>query len=307
MHHRPSSQFLTAIIVLKCIFFLLGVVGNTSVVMFHAFVNCDKTRKNYLVTNLACADLLVCLTVYPTWIFHYIQIIKGMENPSDFICRFAYVAGSVTVALSIFSLLSITYDRYIFIIQPLHYTSIMTQRRTCLILAGVWIFALAVIPSSVLIGILGKLQGKCGDVPKGEMWILIAVADVPIAFIVYLNWKIFNVAREQTRRITAQNAILHGNTSRRCNVKEIKAIKTFASITGVLFCCFFPVSIMTIVEQLVCSTCVPVILHFLILEMIGINSIVNAYIYGIRHRQYRKGYGKIVSMLFTCFTTGKLR
>lgn len=308
---RPSSQFLLTLITFKCVLFLLGVLGNVAVLIYHAFVNRNRTPSSYFVANLACADLLVCLTVYPIWVVHFILIISGVESTSKFICQFSHASASLSISLSALALLAITYDRYVFIVQPLHYLSIMTWKRTFTILASIWIFASAAIPISVLTGVLDKGKGICGDTPRGAIWIAIAFADVPTAFIVYFNLKIFKIAREQTRRIAEltkhrddENENVKEHTSHRGNMKEMKAVKTFAGITGVLLCCYVPFSIMFIVEHFVCNTCVPEIVHLLILDLIGINSVVNAYIYGLRHRQYRKGYRRILSVLFTCRFSG---
>ena len=301
---RPSSQFLLTLITLKCVLFLLGVTGNVAVIIYHSSVNRDRTPSSYFVANLACADLMFCLSVYPLWISRIILILTGVECSSKFVCQFSHVSGSVSVALSALSLLVITYDRYIFISQPLHYFYIMTWKRTCTILAAVWIFALTVIPILVSTEVWEKGNVICEETSRGEVWVIIAFVDLPVAFIVYFNLKIFKIAREQTRRIAEfeghQNNKLQGKTSHRVNVKEMKAVKTFAAVTGVLLCCYIPFSAMIIVKHFVCSSCIPTIAHFLILELIGINSVVNACIYGLRHRQYRKGYGRILSMLFTC-------
>ena len=84
----------------------------------------------------------------------------------------------------------------------------------------------------------------------------------------------------------------------------MKALKTFACIVGVLLCCYVPLSVMIFVEHLICNTCVPFIVHSLVMKLIGINSTANPYIYALRHRQHRKEYSRILAMFFTCRFTG---
>ena len=127
----------------------------------------------------------------------------------------------------------------------------------------------------------------------------IAFADIPLVFIVFLNMKIFKVTRKQIRRID-HDCSTPANMSRSGNVKKMKALKAFACIIGVPLCCYVPFSILIFVEHLVCDTCIPVIVHTLALELIGNNSIVNPCIYTLRHKQHRKGYGRIIAMFFTC-------
>ena len=280
-------------------------------IICHACVNRDRTPSSYFVVNLACADLVVCLAIYPTWISHFALTIRStMERIPGYMCQFSYVSGVLSIALSALALLVITYDRYIFISQPLHYFSIMTWKRTFTVLACVWVFTLVAIPPiSLSTKIVEKENSICAYVSGGKVLLVIGFVDIPIACTVYFNLKIFKIAREQTRRIArmtncGQNDDLPWNTSRKRCAKEMRAVKTFSGVTGVLLCCYVPFSTMIILEHFVCNGCVPTKVHFLILELIGINSVVNAYIYGLRHRQYRKGYGRILSVLSTCLFSG---
>ena len=294
-----SFQFRLALVILKCVFCFLGTVGNLVVFIYHAFVNRDKGPNSYFVANLALADVIVSLVVHPVWISNSVLIISGTDSGSEILCGFGYVSGALSVALSALALLAVTYDRYIFIVQPLHYLSVMTWKKTYTIIGCVWILSLATIPVSLLTEVLEKGKGDCKDAPSGEFWMVIAFADVPLIFIVFLNMKICKIARKQIRRID-HDCSPPANMSRGGNVKKMKALKTFACIIGVLLCCYVPFSILMFVKHLVCDTCISAIVHSLILELIGINLVVNPYIYALRHRQHRKGYGRILATCFTC-------
>ena len=297
-----SPQYLFTSVALKCIFFFLGTVGNVVVFIYHAFVNRDKDPGSYFVANLAFADVIVCLTVYPIGIADSVLYLLGVESLPETLCTLGYISSALSVALSSLTLLAVTYDRCIFIVQPLHYFSMMTWKKTYTILACVWILSLATIPVSLLTEALKKRTGVCENAPWGEFWMVIAFADVPLVFIVFLNMKIFKAAREQNKRID-RDCSPQANTFGRQNIKKIKALKTFACIVGVLLC-YVPFSILIFVEHLICNTCIRFIARSLIIKLIGINSIVNPYIYALRHRQHRKEYSRILVMLFTCHFTG---
>ena len=185
---RPSSQFLLALIALKFVFFLLGILGNVAVIICHACVNRDRTPSSYFVVNLACADLVVCLAIYPTWISHFALTIRStMESIPGYMCQFSYVSGILSIALSALALLAITYDRYIFISQPLHYFSIMTWKRTLAILSFVWVFTLvAILPVSLSTKTVEKGNSICTQVSGGKVLVVIAFVDIPIACTVFL-------------------------------------------------------------------------------------------------------------------------
>ena len=105
-----------------------------------------------------------------------------------------------------------------------------------------------------------------------------AFADVPLIFILFLNIKIFIAAREQIKRIDRDSSS-QANTSGRQIIKRMKALKTFACIVGVLLCCYVPLCVLIFAEHLICNTCVPFIVHSLVMKLIGINSTSNPYIF----------------------------
>ena len=130
-----------------------------------------------------------------------------------------YISRALSFALSALALLAVTHDRYIFIVKPLHYLSIMTWRKTYTILGCVWILSLATIPVSLLTEVLKTRRGVCENAPWGEFWMVIAFDDVSLIFIMFLSIKIFNAAREQIRRIDRDSSS-QANTSGRQIIKK---------------------------------------------------------------------------------------
>ena len=144
------SQFRFALVILKCVFCLLGTVGNVVVFIYQAFVNRGKSPNSYFVANLVLADLIVCLTVYPAWISDSVLIISPVESGPKILCRFSYVIGSLSLALSALALLGChVRSIYLYSQTSIHYLSIMTPKRTFTILACVWILSLAIISVSL--------------------------------------------------------------------------------------------------------------------------------------------------------------
>ena len=81
----------------------------------------------------------------------------------------------------------------------------------------------------------------------------------------------------------------------------LKLAKTFAIVVAVLTICILIPTVVgrTLYEfcTLPCRQIWFVVFHF---ELYGINSVVNAFIYGIRHVKYRKAYLRILFKLFPC-------
>ena len=114
----------------------------------------------------------------------------------------------------------------------------------------------------------------------------------------------FRIVKEQRQRIAlevvlqqpsyeqSQQVLSEQNqTWLRRLAKELKAVKTFAIIVGVLIFCFVPHIVITVMKMHgVCHTLAAVIGK----ELVAINSTVNAYIYALRHKRYRKAYKQLL-------------
>ena len=82
--------------------------------------------------------------------------------------------------------------------------------------------------------------------------------------------------------------------------KELKAMKTFAIIVGVLTFCFVPYIVTSMLHILdYCVSDYPAWFQKLgwtvISQLVGINSIANAFIYALRHKKYIRAYKKLFS------------
>ena len=122
-----------------------------------------------------------------------------------------------------------------------------------------------------------------------------------------LNGRIVLVSRKQHKKILAETLPLPVNNTNEEHLFNktgmklvarffvgIKAAKTFSIVVAVLtFCIFAP----TLVSSILIRFCSPeVIKNWYVIfnyEFYGINSVVNAFIYGMRHVKYRKAFAKI--------------
>ncbi len=319
---QASYQFLIGLIIFKCISIVFGVLGNIGVIIFNVFMNKEKSPTTWLTVNLSFTDLLVCLTIYPIWIVELVQIVSGIQSDEKFFCKFIYSSGGVSVFLSILTLLAISFDKYLFITWPLKYPILMTWQRVRILVCTMWVWVLAILPFSVIYIDIGEVRGVCRASNKFVLFAFIVYIYIPLSLIIFFNYKIFKIARRQRRRAAArsmtsfdtfdnlgmqadslaneqaaqartptndQNALWNRIT------KELKQLKTFLIVIGVLLVCFIPYSLAVSLHNLVCN-CIPVTLHIIFSELIAVNSIINPFIYGIRHKKYRNGYGRLVRL-----------
>ena len=294
----PNNVLLCSV-VFKFIAMLIGILGNVTVITHTIFSNKEKTATSYLVGNLALAYFLVCLTFYPTWIIEFIHIIRNIDSDQDFFCKFSRATMLAFTFASTATLLAIIVDRYLCIVNPLRYPQIVTHRRVFLAVSGIWITACCLfIVWYIHIRSFGiEFRSLC-FIPKSISYFIEAFAlYLPLILIFFLNFHLLSVARRQRKRILAEKTIASDDNSTEESTNRmsfalrffvaLKSAKTFAIVVAVLTIC---VLIATVVGQILdhfCSVrCLQiwyVVFHY---ELYGINSVVNAFIYGMRHGMY---------------------
>ena len=306
----PNNVLLCSV-VFKFIAMIIGVLGNVTVIIHTIFSNKEKTATSYLVGNLALADLLVCLTLYPIWIIEFIQIMLSIDNDQDLFCMFSRATVWAFMFASVATVLAITVDRYVYIVKPLRYLQIVTHRRVFLAVAGIWITACCL---STVFYIRWRSYGKefrslCDMLDSIENFARVIVGYFPLALILLLNFRIFSVARRQRKRILAETTIAGNSTEESGNRMNfvirffvaLKAAKTFAIVVAVSTFCILTPTVVGQVLNIFYSARYRQIWYVVFnYEFHGINSVVNAFIYGMRHVKYRKAFLHIIFKLFSC-------
>ena len=301
----PSANVLIVFIVFKCLFFIVGILGNACVIIYNVFFNRSKTPTTYFVVNLAIIDFLACSIIYPVWITKFVRSVLGVTNDQKLFC-FVDQISPISVLLSILTLLAITVDKFVFINWPLRYHVIVTWRRTYFALLMIWVFGIILIPFIILF----TTTQPCGLKMFLSVSVVVFYICIPFFIIFVLNYKICKIAREQRLKMSvnsvASDTVQTPNSYSINSVisswritRELKNIKTFAIIIGVLFCCILPFMIIVFVEDYWChGSCIPVEIRYLFGDLVGVNSIINPFIYGIRQKEYRNAFRRFWSEIY---------
>ena len=146
--------------------------------------------------------------------------------------------------------------------------------------------------------------------PLPVVWLEVILELATICVMTILNYKMFKIVKDQRQRM-ASEFVLQPQQSEQIQSEqnmtwlrhlatELKAMKTFAIIVGVLTFCFVPYIFMNVVWILghdpFSDTTYPTLLH-----LVGINSIANAFIYALRHKKYTRAYTKLFSSAWARF------
>ena len=303
MENSISTEILISSVVFKLIAMIVGVLGNITVIIYTIFRNKEKEPTSYLVANLALADLLVCLTFYPIWMTEFLQIILNIDSNQNLFCKLSRSSLHALLFASVATLLAITADKFVFIIKPLKYPLIVTKRMVFVVISGIWVTACCLF--IVLLVYLRKNDAKFRSFCYLDCTLSLFkdafVVYCPLTLIIILNVWILIVAEKQRKRILAETVTITNSSHVNRFFQARKAVKTFSIVVAVLtFCVMTPTVVGPVLREFSSASSKRlwfVVIHY---EFYGVNSIVNAFIYGMRHVKYRKALGRILLRILRC-------
>ncbi|XP_046849176.1 alpha-1A adrenergic receptor-like [Xenia sp. Carnegie-2017] len=295
--NNPIPQiFFIFLTTFESLFIIIGVTGNVLVIWHNVRWNKDKNTTSYFVINLALSDLVVCGITIPMAIAKYTLHLMGKTGlPCELFIFILYAS----ISLSIVNLMMLTIDRYICIALPLKYPHIVTQRKVSIALASVWI-------TGFLSFIMMFFTARATDVPlicemnkiAGSVGIFFFFF-VPLGVTIVFNVKTVQIARNQGRKIAAQaslsktkNSTYADDLSSRKNFsRQMKLFKTIRVVFGCFLFCVTPFPVIDFIELVICNHgCIPLKVYIGISLLAALNSITNAFIYGIRDKKYRRSF-----------------
>ena len=304
----PSANVVIVFIVLQTLFSIVGIFGNACVIIYNVFLNHSKTPTSYLVVNLAINDFFACCIIYPIWMITFMGSAFGIISDQKLFCLVDQIT-EISVTFSTLILVAITVDKFVFINWPLKYDLIVTWRRTYFVSLMILVYGLILTPFILFFKTERNVRSFCGADTMLFVFGFFLYILIPVFIILILNYKIFKIAQEQRLKIAVNSAstdiMQSGNPSSISSVfsrsritRELKNIKTFGIIIGVLLCCILPCSTLRCFQLLWCNdSCVPVEVELSFAELVVVNSIVNPFIYGIRQREYRNAFRRLWSKM----------
>ncbi|XP_038077149.1 octopamine receptor beta-2R-like [Patiria miniata] len=253
------------------------------------------------MASLTVSDICIGLFwVLPELTRHF----NGEWVLGSFLCTVWGVSLTSFSALSMFSLVLLTVDRFFAIVYSLRYPTLMTLKKAKIIVATTWSMTLTF--NIIVYGIFlpnAISPRKCYvNWTTFKIFAPIVVSEIAISlvtiFILYMY--ILNVARQQARRIAAQNQISvelgDQNAPQRVGTKSAT---TVFIITMTVFICWIPSVIFTVDFSI--SGALPVDFSDITNLIFATNSWLNVVIYYLRNRELRQTLHELIA---SCFHRG---
>lgn len=177
-----------------CILVIANIVGNTLVCVIIMKNKEMRISINYLLVNLAVADITFAVFLTPKFILS--QTFTHPDGAAGkALCRFLTggTLGWLGGVSSAFTLVVIAVERYFVVMYPLGNKGRLTNRKLKVIIPGSWIFSLIITFPGFLVTNFDKKLESCGETFPGKWmaeaysltWILATTA-LPLALMVGL-------------------------------------------------------------------------------------------------------------------------
>ncbi|XP_006813027.1 cholecystokinin receptor-like [Saccoglossus kowalevskii] len=287
--------------VMEILFGIIGTIGNTVVLIVILNTKKLRTMTNYLILNLAVADLLVSILLvanhYP--INAYTLTVPAGEAGEAF-CRFYYSAVLfwITIKASTFNLILVTFERYFAIIYPLSYHIFYTRNNVTVMVVISW--SLAFLLEMVFVVFHRYNDGKCHlfVYPSSSVGVGLGIFNflisyfIPIIVMVWAYGRILVNLRKRASDIAAGSSDI--NRARTLLQARTRVIRMLLMVLLAYAICWTPDSFLFLAH----NTGAPISYtadYFKVVVLLAFaNSCLNPFIYVFKYKQFRK-------VFFKCF------
>ena len=289
----------------------VGLVGNALVCVTIWRSKTLHSLTNYLILNLAIADLLVslCAILNPWLIWEKYNV---QELPS------CYTQANIDVYIevqiySIFHrslldcsplcLLLITLERFIGIVQPLKHSTFFSTNKTVVLLLLAWIVPFILEIPAGLWFIIKYIHNNC--IPsnaRDKPWVVtfpivssILTVTVPATIMMYMYVDILRTLKRNARSLEEQG--IQGPPQELHRAHQ-KVVHTLILVTTVFIMLIVPCRIIYVktVAGLIPTEPQPVIEQQIVLVLGVMNSCINPILYGFKYDKFRKALFALVCL-----------
>ncbi|XP_078354852.1 adenosine receptor A2a-like [Oculina patagonica] len=261
---------------------VLGTFGNILVCVAVATNSRLRRCSNFILVSLAIADLIVTMVCAPLLVAMVCKIALTHDCPNHLELAYS-IAGHLSCSSSILHLAGISIDRFLAVIFPLRYGSIMKKYGLKTILVTVWFLAVAIV--SLRVPFLEETTFFA---------LVMFVASYATIAVSYLLIVIFLIKERLAKKHLTARRSAPVNFQVECRVSF-----TLAIVIGIFSACWFPliISFFATGHSLVK-------LHgpaFLWIRTLALsNSAMNLLIYSWRIRDFRNAYVVICRKIVGC-------
>ena len=295
LHPVLPSAFIAAHFGFRFLFSFLAIFGNLLTIIAVFRYESLHSNTSYLICNLAIADLIGG-SLSPLVFAHQMLADKLVFIP---ICLVEKYLSILSGSMNVYSVLGIAVDRYIFIAHPLHYTLLVTSKRTFMAVCLTWFITVVEMAVAFAVGQHLEMGMTC----KFSVFLsrmvynnlmmpqLFTVAIVTVGFYI----AIARIAHKQGKAIAALNQP-YDTYAATANRQQKRIAKMMITVLGTYFGCWIPQSIASVLLNTYPSSMFFVVLEKITELMFWINTWANPIIYAWKSKDFRTAFRKLLNL-----------
>ncbi|XP_022790742.1 melanopsin-A-like [Stylophora pistillata] len=272
------------------IFMLLALIGNFTVCLAIFRKRLLRTVPNYLLLNLASADILSAVVSFPLLVS---VLMSGKWMFSESVCQFQAFQSYISYSCSLLTLTVTSITRYYATVHPFKHRGVFKVKIVLVLMFIVWTASCA-FAAMPLLG-LGRYQFEVSyalcihdhNASSSYNTFSFTFLMVNSTVIVTCYSRIFKAMKTRNRRI--HRLFAQGSTSRQLeviNAQEAKLTNTIFFVICLFSLCYIP----TIVLGFLMFVAIKVsrFARMLSTFSVGFTSVVNPIVYWVRSKAFRK-------------------
>ena len=248
------NQLRLAAKILFILISILIILGNTLVLLVTWRERSLHQPNKYFIACLAVADLSVGVFLVPMVVYRLSVDYRSLLNIH--LCRFTMWIDTLALTASIYTLMFISFDRYLKISKPLQYRSRMTTSKSLKIIFIICLISIAfatyaATPDSGSTGLLKDGTTFCPDFYYStrskaiayNTFLYISVIFLPAIVILIMYALIFVVAHKRQKMLRNGELGETGQSQRSVLRQDLKIVRMLLIVVGVFLFCWLPLSI----------------------------------------------------------------
>ena len=231
MYPGASTSLLIFKGIMSCVLTFVSIVANSlTLVILHKCHEINPVTKVFL-TSMTVADLTVVFVILSS-----IPAVAVDRWPfGTTLCSITGFVNAGAVYRAILSLLGVTFDRYLSVTRPYQYPTLMTVKRACVIILGIWLLGTTALTGTYFEynpywHMCAENLSKFSNI---QITLLLTFSCVPLLLISIMFIHLFLLARFHAAKIAAQERAIGKKSDR-------KAFTTFFIMTACLFVQYVP-------------------------------------------------------------------
>ncbi|XP_038064305.1 somatostatin receptor type 1-like [Patiria miniata] len=288
----------------------LGFIGNVLVCVTICYTKALHSITNLFILNLAVADALASVAhIAVPFAFHHfdVELLSLNKDNVTTTCTpelvfwydviwVVHYLGAAFVAHSVLGLTLTTYERFIGIVRPLHYTSYFSQRKIVVMLLAMWVTPLVVELPRFVYTIIAYWHRNCVSAKDSDEYyytfsiLSMVLLAGPTGAMVWMYVQILKNLKQGAKNL--QQLGVKGSAKELLEAHK-KVTVAMAVITAAFFILVLPAKIFQIVIAVNSEVQSLALLQTSIL-LVVLNSAINPVLYGFKYKQLRESFVSMV-------------